>query len=378
MARTVEIVPDGKEFLISRSGRLEGKIAHTIDIPPGAIDGASKIFVKVYPGMLSQVVEGLDKMLRMPFGCFEQTSSTTYPNVLVLDYMKSTGKITPELQMKAEGFINAGYQRLVSFEVPGGGFEWFGQVPAHSILTAYGLMEFYDMSKVHPVDPAIIARTQQWLARLQQPDGSFRPSGGGIAEGAINKMRDNVLRNTAYTVWALASTEYRGPELFRGTDYLRGHLDELKDNYTLALATNALATVDAKDQTTARVIDLLKANCTESGDLAFWSLQSDTPTFGSGAAGDIEVTALAMQALIRSGRELGLAGKAVGYLAKNKDAYGTWQSTQATIQALGPCSWPNGSQRPTPAAASTCGSTAKRSNRCKWTSPTATCSNWST
>ena len=334
VARSVEVVPDGKEFLVSQSGRLEGKIAHTIDIPPEAIEGASKIFVKVYPGMMSQVVEGLDKMLRMPGGCFEQTSSSTYPNVLVLDYMKTSGKITPELQMKAEGFINAGYQRLVSFEVPGGGFEWFGQAPAHSILTAYGLMEFYDMSKVHPVDPGVIARTQQWLARLQQPDGSFRPSVGGIAEGAINKMQDNILRNTAYTVWALASTEYKGPELPRGADFLRGHLDEMKDNYTVALAANALATVDAQNDATVRVLALLRANCTEKDGLAFWSLQSDTPTFGSGAAGDIEVTALAVQALIRGGRELGIADKAVAYLAKNKDAFGTWQSTQATIQAL--------------------------------------------
>ncbi|MGO8689673.1 MAG: MG2 domain-containing protein [Thermoguttaceae bacterium] len=334
VARSVEVVPDGKEFLVSQSGRLEGKIAHTIDIPPEAIQGASKIFVKVYPGMMSQVVEGLDKMLRMPGGCFEQTSSSTYPNVLVLDYMKTSGKITPELQMKAEGFINAGYQRLVSFEVPGGGFEWFGRAPAHSILTAYGLMEFYDMSKVHAVDPGVIARTQQWLARLQQSDGSFRPSMGGIAEGAINKMQDNILRNTAYTVWALASTEYKGPELPRGADFLRGHLDEMKDNYTLALAANALATVAPQDDATVRVLALLRAACTEKDGLAFWSLQSDTPTFGSGAAGDIEVTALAVQALIRGGRELGIADKAVAYLAKNKDAFGTWQSTQATIQAL--------------------------------------------
>ena len=188
-------------------------------------------------------------MLAMPGGCFEQTSSSTYPNVLVLDYMKTTGKITPELRMKAEGFINAGYQRLVSFEVPGGGFEWFGHAPAHSILTAYGLMEFYDMSKVHAVDPAIIARTQQWLADLQQADGSFKPSEGGIGEGAINKMQDNVLRNTAYTVWALASTDIAGLRSRKGTDYLRGHLGRMKDNYTLALAANALAAVEP---TTAR------------------------------------------------------------------------------------------------------------------------------
>jgi len=35
-------------------------------------------------------MEGMDAILRMPGGCFEQTSSSTYPNVLALDYMKRT------------------------------------------------------------------------------------------------------------------------------------------------------------------------------------------------------------------------------------------------------------------------------------------------
>jgi len=334
VARIVEIVPDGKEYLVSESGRLVGNITHTITIPDGAIDDASKIFVKIYPGVLSQVVEGLDKMLRMPFGCFEQTSSVTYPNVLVLDYMKTAGKITPELQMKAEGFINTGYQRLVSYEVPGGGFEWFGKAPAHRILTAYGLMEFYDMSKVYEVDPAIISRTQQWLVKCQEKDGSYKPSEGGIREGAVNKFTDDVFRNTAYITWALASTGYKGPEVSKAVEYLRKHLDEMKDNYTIALTANALATVDAEDKTTLEVLQTLFEKRREQDDIAYWPAQSETPTGGGGVAADIEVTALAIQAFIRCGRELGTVSKAITYLVKNKDAYGTWQSTQATIQAL--------------------------------------------
>jgi uncharacterized protein YfaS (alpha-2-macroglobulin family) len=334
VARTVEIVPDGKECLVSQSGRLEGTIIHTITIPDGALDDASKIFVKIYPGVLSQVVEGLDKMLRMPFGCFEQTSSVTYPNVLVLDYMKTSGKITPELQMKAEGFINAGYQRLVSYEVPGGGFEWFGKAPAHRILTAYGLMEFYDMSKVYEVDPAIITRTQQWLAKCQENDGSYKPSEGGIREGAVDKFADDVLRNTAYITWALASTGYKGQEIGKGVEYLKNHIGEMKDTYTIALTANALATVDAEDKATLNVLQKLFEKRVEKDDIAYWQSQSETPTCGSGTAADIEVTALAVQAFVRCGRELGTVGKAITYLVKNKDAYGTWQSTQATIQAL--------------------------------------------
>lgn len=334
VARSVEIVPDGKEHLVSQSGRLKANIEHIITIPEGAIDDAGKIFVKIYPGVLSQVVEGLDKMLQMPFGCFEQTSSVTYPNILVLDYMKTTKKITPELQMKAEGFINAGYQRLVSFEVDGGGFEWFGKAPAHRILTAYGLMEFYDMSKVYEVDPAVIARTQQWLAKCQENDGSWKPSQEGIREGAINKFTDDVLRNTAYITWALASTKYEGPQVKKGVDYLRNHLDAMKDAYTRALVVNALSVIAPDDKTTLETLEALHKLRTEEGDTVYWKADSETTTYGTGKAADIELTALAAQAFIRCGRELETVSKAITYLVKNKDAMGTWQSTQATIQAL--------------------------------------------
>ena len=161
---------------------------HELEFPANAIPEASKIFVRLYPGAISQVVEGMDSILRMPGGCFEQTSSSTYPNVLALDYMKRTKKLTPEVHAKAEGYIANGYQRLLTFEVPGGGFSWFGNAPANKILTAYGLMEFYDMSKVYDVDTRVIARTQQWLANQQQPDGSWKPDTAFINEGATNPL----------------------------------------------------------------------------------------------------------------------------------------------------------------------------------------------
>jgi alpha-2-macroglobulin-like protein len=334
VARTVELLPDGDEKVVSHSGRLEGRIGHDLEIPEAAIAGASKIFVKVYPGVLSQIVEGLQNLLRMPSGCFEQTSSVTYPNVLVLDYLKTTRQATPELQMKAEGFINSGYQRLLSFEVAGGGFEWFGKAPAHRILTAYGLMEFHDMAKVHDVDPAVIGRTQRWLASGQEGDGSWKPSAGGIAEGAINRFQNDVFRTTAYIVWALAHTGYKGAELERGAGYLRGRNSDVKDNYTLALAANALVTLDPKGAATAQLIERLLAARTEDKDVVYWKNEGETATCGRDESADIEVTGLAVQALVAAGREPGTVSKAVTWLVKKKDAYGTWQSTQATIQAL--------------------------------------------
>ena len=94
------------------NGRLDSSVQREVNFPVAAIPDASTLFVRLYPGPLSQVVEGMDSLLRMPYGCFEQTSSSTYPNVLALDYMKRTKKATPEVSAKAEGYIATGYQRL--------------------------------------------------------------------------------------------------------------------------------------------------------------------------------------------------------------------------------------------------------------------------
>jgi squalene cyclase len=118
----------------------------------------------------------------------------TYPNVLVLDYLKSTNQSTPELEMKAEEYINLGYQRLVVFEVDGGGFSLYGDPPARLFLSAYGLMEISDMAEVYPVDEAMIERTARWLVRQQADDGSwssddYRVAGQQLATTAYVTLR---------------------------------------------------------------------------------------------------------------------------------------------------------------------------------------------
>ena len=158
--KEVRVYPDGKQIQLHRLRPPDPGRAGQRDRSSSraeAIPGTQTLTVKIYPGVLSQVVEGLDSILRMPNGCFEQTSSTTYPNVLVLDYLNTTNQAAPEAQMKAEEYINLGYQRLTTFEVQSsGGFSLFGDAPADRMLTAYGLQEFSDMSRVHDVDPALM------------------------------------------------------------------------------------------------------------------------------------------------------------------------------------------------------------------------------
>jgi uncharacterized protein YfaS (alpha-2-macroglobulin family) len=333
VVREIEVVPNGREQSQVFNGRLEGSASHTVRFPATAIADANAILVRLYPGPLSQVIEGMDSILQMPGGCFEQTSSSTYPNVLALDYMKRTKKLTPEVHAKAEGFIANGYQRLVTFEVPGGGFSWFGNAPANKILTAYGLMEFGDMAKVYEVDPRLIARTQQWLAGQQQADGSWKPDTQFINEGATNRYNSNVLRITAYLAWSLRNTGYQGPAVEKAREFVASHMSGPADPYTLAVVANFAADY-AKDRGfTGQAMQRLLDARTEKGDDAWWNAE-ETSVYSTGASAATETTGLAVQALLKWGQASGVAGKALHYVASKKTASGAWSTTQATIMAL--------------------------------------------
>ena len=333
VVREIEVVPNGEAKEIVFNGQLDSSARHAVRFPETSIPDASKIFVRLYPGPLSQVIEGMDSILRMPFGCFEQTSSATYPNVLALDYMKRTKKLTPEIHAKAEGFVATGYQRLLTFEVPGGGFSWFGSAPANKILTAYGLMEFHDMAKVYDVDPQVIARTSDWLVSQQQPDGSWKPDTQFINEGATNRFNADVVRITAYIAWALESADYKGPAIEKAVQFVEKHLDGKMDAYTLAVVAN-LAVENGKDSEFARrALEMLRDAATEKGDFVWWSAD-ETSVYATGESAAVETTGLALQAFLRAGGYTDVVRKSLAWIASKKNGDGSWGTTQATIMAL--------------------------------------------
>jgi uncharacterized protein YfaS (alpha-2-macroglobulin family) len=333
VVREIDVVPNGQEQDLVFNGTLDGTVRHELKFSEAAIPDATSILVHLYPGPLSQVIEGMDSILRMPGGCFEQTSSSTYPNVLALDYMKRNKKLTPEIHAKAEGFIANGYQRLLTFEVPGGGFSWFGQAPANKILTAYGLMEFSDMAKVSDVDQRLIERTSDWLARQQQADGRWKPDTSFINEGATNRYNSDVLRITAYIAWSLAATGYKGAALDKARAYIESHGSEKSDPYTLAVIAN-FAVEDGRDRELTRsAMEALLGARKEQDNKIFWTAE-ETGMYGAGESAAVETTGLAAQALLKWGQAPAQVREALAFLYAKKQASGNWGTTQATIMAL--------------------------------------------
>src|SRR5437588_9753579 len=233
----------------------------------------------------------------------EQTSSSAYPNILVVDYVKKARVASPAILMKAEQYLNVGYQKLLTFERPGGGFDWWGNGPPLVWLSAYGLQEFSDMAKVYTVDRGVIDRTQQYLMKQRDKDGTWSNIGATHGETIAN-MGDPKLLLTSYVAWSLLESGLPKAQLQPSVDYIRGHLGDAADNaYVLALAANALAAFDAKDDSTLQALQRLEKLRKDVPEwkAAVYPAKGTSLTYARGDSVGVETTALTALAMTKTG-----------------------------------------------------------------------------
>lgn len=80
---------------------------------------------------------------------------------------------------KHSEFVIHGIQRLLSFEVKGGGFSLFGHSPANPSLTAYGILEF------HKIVEYLEKRNQEGELLKQVKDTLYRAETWLLSEDSI-------------------------------------------------------------------------------------------------------------------------------------------------------------------------------------------------
>ena len=106
---------------------------------------------------------------------------------------------------------------------------------------------------------------------------------------------------------------------------------------TYLIASYSLVTLLAGNTEEAeRVNERLRSLVHSESNRSYWDLQTNTPFYGWGRAGRLETTALTLQALLSSllPDKDQLINGALLFLLHNKDRYGVWYSTQATINVL--------------------------------------------
>jgi len=323
VTRRITVRPGGFPVEIAAGGLLDqgGVARHSIVIPPDMVAGSFESKIDVYPSPLASMTEALQALIREPCGCFEQTSSTVYPLVMAQQYFLSHQGVPASLLDQSAEILNRGYDRLRGFECQSGGFEWFGAEPGHDALTAYGLMEFTDMSRVRHVDPALLKRTRAWLLAQRDGHGSFARKTHTLhvwlAEPEVA---------TAYNVWALLSAGVDA-NLATEVKWIREAAERTLNTYVLALAANVLRLAG---DGAASLLDRLAGKQTDNG-----SLQGSTVSVigSTGEALSIETTALAVLAWLQNPSFKANVEKGIRYLAEQCKA-GRFGTTQSTILAL--------------------------------------------
>lgn len=319
----IKIAPKGFPVQASFSGQ-EVEKEYTFDMAH-VVNGSVQAAFTAYPNVVSDLMKGVEGILQEPYGCFEQTSCTAYPNAMVLDYLKTTDSKDNKTLSRATDLLNRGYKRLVTFETKERGYEWFGANPAHEGLTAYGIMEFVDMKNAGAdIDQSMLDRTAEWLLKRKDGKGGFLREKHAYHD--FGSISDDVLN--AYIVYALAEAGYSDIKKEFEASFKKAVAT--KDPYLLAMMANAAYSLKENTKADEALGALLKAQANNGS----FTGTTHSITYSQGNSLTIETTSLSIIALLKSGKNGGAMNNAVQYLVSTRSGSGVFSSTQGTILAL--------------------------------------------
>jgi len=346
--KPLRIHPNGEPRTATSSrlwgGEAGADIKLDVDIPDYAMPGSVQGEIKLYPNLMAHVLESSRSLLERPYGCGEQTVSSTYPNVMLLRLYKHAGKSPDQTYRTALRFARLGYAQLLSYQHEDGGISVWTREKPDLALTAYALRFLTDAREFVEVDPDVVEAARQWLLHQQAANGSWQEE----------RKKDGVSL-TAYVALALAKSAQSNPSkvptrpgalpvegaLNRALDYLRSQWTTSNDPY--AIAQVALSAFQSGDRSLGGAASArLTSMAHRQGDSSYWALESNTLFYGWGTPGKVETTALAVQALTlaaaaTAGQKTNLDAaveQGLIFLIRNKDGYGVWYSGQTTINVL--------------------------------------------
>lgn len=327
LTRPLSIAPKGFPVqqasggLLTAGGRAKFELTLAADTVPGSVSTS----IVIYPSPAGNLSTALKALVQEPSGCFEQTSSTTYPMTMALQYFKTHSGSDPVVVRDATDKLDRGYKRLTGFECKQKGYEWFGEDPGHEALTAYGILEFTDMAKVRSVDADMLSRSREWLMKQRDGKGGFNR-----ARRALHTWIEDKDTSDAYITWALLEANEPAKNLSAEIKRVKEAGLASKNSYVVAVAASVMQLAGEKDT----MKTLLQKLAEQQDEKGFVKGGTQSIVGSTGVSLAIETTAFATVGWLRAGPEFTPnVEKAIKGLAEaSKD--GSYGATQSTVLAL--------------------------------------------
>eukprot|EP00075_Anas_platyrhynchos_P001704 XP_005018393.2 complement C4 [Anas platyrhynchos] len=322
--------------------------SHTLDLnrPSNMVPGSdSRVFVNLKGDPMGDSVEnclsldGIEKLIKVPTGCAEQTMVKMAPTVYAIEYLDASDQwknFNPERKVEAIKMIEKGYTRLLEFQKNDGSYGAFKSTPSSVWLTAFIVKVLTRCKEYITVEDNHIRNSITYLLTQQQEDGSFHdhhPVLDRTMQGGIGTAEEN-LALTAFVTIALQHTLQiykESPDVVqavtRAVAYMKMQLPRNTNCYSTAITAYALTLVQSDGGEAQSVKEKLRS-------CSVFNPEKQQRYWGNGNdAVSVETTAYALlQALLL--RDLEYATPIATWLMERKNYGGGYCSTQDTVVAL--------------------------------------------
>uniref|UniRef100_A0AAZ3RAU8 Uncharacterized protein n=1 Tax=Oncorhynchus tshawytscha TaxID=74940 RepID=A0AAZ3RAU8_ONCTS len=312
----------------------------SLKLPEVFVEGSAKASLSVLGDLMGRAMKNLDSLLQMPYGCGEQNMVLFAPNIYILNYLQSTRQLTKEIQTRATGFLDSGYQRELNYKHDDGSYSAFGKSDesGNTWLTSFVLKSFGGAKPYIFVDPTHIAQAKAWLASHQQTDGCIASVGKLFHNGMKGGVGDQVSL-TAYITAALLELDGNtsDPMVEKSLMCLKAAVsDQLENTYTMALLSYTFTLAQNQDMRAKLITHLDKMSATSG--MSCLLVKMSLSTFLTTDSLEVEMTSYVLLALLSGptmpGFGLDYSTGIVRWLAQQQNPYGGFASTQDTVVAL--------------------------------------------
>nr|XP_020143340.1 alpha-2-macroglobulin-like [Microcebus murinus] len=326
----------------------------SLKLPPNTVEGSARASVSVVGDILGSAIQNIQNLLQMPYGCGEQNMVLFAPNIYVLDYLNETQQLTPDIESKAIGYLNTGYQRQLNYKHHDGSYSTFGEQGGRSQgntwLTAFVLKTFAQARNHIFIYEAHITQALTWLSQEQKDNGCFRSSGSLFNDAIKGGVEDEATLSAYVTIAFLEiPLPVTHPVVRNAVSCLESAWKSAKEGargshvYTKALLAYAFALAGNQDKR-AEVLKSLHEESVKKDESVHWE-RPEKPKpqeryFEPQApSAEVEMTSYVLLAHLTAqpaptSEDLASATRIVKWITKQQNSQGGFSSTQDTVVAL--------------------------------------------
>ena len=309
----VPVIPRGIREIKSVTTAFSDKKEENLqfNIPKDVDLRSAKFSFAVTPTLAGTILKALDDLAGYPYGCVEQTMSRFLPTIIAANTFNDL-KIPMKSNTLTEmpEMVNAGLNRLYSFQHSDGGWGWWMNDNTHPYMTAYVI---YGMNLAKQAGYTLNEEVyRNGLENLRTQLNNVQPDPTTFS----------------FMLYALSSSKDQKHTSFI-LDKIKGMETNKLNAYSLSLNIMSLVNIN-EDRLAKDYADKLISMSDNKSGMVFWSGKEWHYNWQDDR---VQSTSFAVKALIKSGSNSELISKAVSWLIMQKQGY-SWRSTQETAAVI--------------------------------------------